>query len=403
MRDFMNIVTSILIFFIGIVIGGCIFIYKYISILKDNAAKDQKIKDLTDTIKNHEQLNCNLKTEFENIASRVLEEKNTNIVNFNKVSLESVVVPFKAKIDEFKSKVENLHIYEAEKMSGLQKELEKLINLNRQVSEDANNLAVALKGENKLQGIWGEFTLEGIFKYVGMIEGVNYISQKHLKGTDGEKIPDYIVNLPGGKHIVIDAKTSLEAYEKYYSSQNEYSKKTHLKEHSTSVKKHIDELIEKDYASFADLKQPEYVLMFIPIEGAISLALADKPNLVAYAFKKNILIVTPSTLLATLKTIEYVWQQEYQKKNVLEIAKQGGSLYDKFAKFVEILLDTDKKISEAKNKIQETIKRLSSSDKKGDSLIERVEKLKELGAPTKKEIPKEILETADFENGNTEK
>ncbi|MDR1926911.1 MAG: DNA recombination protein RmuC [Endomicrobium sp.] len=395
----MNIVTSILIFFIGIVAGGCTFIYKYISILKDNAAKDQKIKDLTDTIKNHEQLDNNLKTEFENIASRVLEKKNANIVNFNKVSLESVVTPFKAKIDEFKNKVENLQIYEAEKMSGLEKELEKLINLNKQVSEDANNLAGALKGENKLQGIWGEFTLEGIFKYVGMIEGVNYISQKQFKDTDGKKIPDYIVNLPAGKHIVVDAKTSLEAYEKYYSSQNEYSKKTYLKEHSTSVKKHIDELTEKDYASFTDLNQPEYVLMFIPIEGAISLALADKPNLVAYAFKKNIVIVTPSTLLATLKTIEYVWRQEYQKKNVLEIAKQGGSLYDKFAKFVEILLDTDKKISEAKNKIQETIKRLSSSDKKGDSLIERVEKLKELGSPTKKEIPKEILKTADFENG----
>jgi DNA recombination protein RmuC len=392
----MEIILSILIFFIGTVTGSCIFIRKYMSISNDNAAKDQKIKDLTDTIKNHGYFDSNLKIEFENIASRILEEKNAIIANYNKVSLESIVSPFKIKIDEFRNKIENLQIYEAEKMSGLQKELEKLINLNRQVSEDANNLADALKGDNKLQGIWGEFTLEGIFKYVGMTEGVNYTSQKQFKDTDEKKIPDYVVNLPDEKHIIIDAKTSLRAYEKYYSSQNEYDKKTHLKEHSTSVKKHIDELAEKDYASLADLKQPEYILMFIPIEGAFSLAITDKPDLFAYAFKKNIVIVTPSTLLVTLKTITYVWRQEYQKKNVFEIAKQGGSLYDKFATFVEILLDTDKKISEAKNKIQEAIKRLSASDKKGDSLIERVEKLKELGSTTKKEITKEILKTTNF-------
>ena len=313
------------------------------------------------------------------------------ITNLNKNSLENIVNPFKVKIDEFRSKIENLQIYEAEKISELQKELEKLTSLNKNISEEANNLAKALKGENKIQGMWGELGIERIFEYVGMVKGVNYTSQKQFKSDDDKKIPDYIVNLPDKKHIIIDAKTSFVAFEKYYSSQDESDKKNYLKQHSASIKRHIDDLVSKDYANLPKLNQPEYILMFVPIEGAVSLAIKDDPDLIAYAFKKNIVITTPSTLLATLKTIEYIWRQEYQKKNVLEIAKQGGSLYDKFATFIQILIEADKKISEAKNKTQEAIKRLQSSDKKGDSLIERAQKLKELGASTKKEMPEEIL------------
>ncbi|MDR0398684.1 MAG: DNA recombination protein RmuC [Endomicrobium sp.] len=383
--------SAILYILIGIIAGVSFLLHKYMAVVKDNAAKEQKIKDLEENIKRQLGINDSLKIEFENIASKVLEEKNAKITNLNKTSLENVVAPFKVKIDEFKNKVENLQIYEAEKISGLQKELEKLINLNKQVSEEANNLAGALKGENKLQGIWGELTLERIFEYAGMIEGVHYNSQEQFKEESGRKIPDYIVNLPDRKRIVVDAKTSLGAYEKYYNSQNEADKKIYLKEHSVSIKKHIDELAEKDYANLQGLNQPEYVLMFVPIEGAVSLAVADKPDLVGYAFKKNIIIVTPSTLLATLKTVEYIWRQENQKKNVLEIAKVGGNLYDKFVTFAEILLDANRKITEAKDKTEEALKRLSSSDKKGDSLVARAQKLKELGSPTNKEIPKDLL------------
>lgn len=387
----MNIIISVLLFLFGIALGICLSIYKYIFVTKDNAAKEQKIKNLTEQIEKQSKLNENLKIEFENIASKVLEEKNTQITNLNKNSLENIVNPFKVKIDEFRSKIENLQIYEAEKMSELQKELEKLTSLNKNISEEANNLAKALKGENKIQGMWGELGIERIFEYVGMVKGVNYTSQKQFKSDDDKKIPDYIVNLPDKKHIIIDAKTSFVAFEKYYSSQDESDKKNYLKQHSASIKRHIDDLVSKDYANLPKLNQPEYILMFVPIEGAVSLAIKDDPDLIAYAFKKNIVITTPSTLLATLKTIEYIWRQEYQKKNVLEIAKQGGSLYDKFATFIQILIEADKKISEAKNKTQEAIKRLQSSDKKGDSLIERAQKLKELGASTKKEMPEEIL------------
>jgi DNA recombination protein RmuC len=379
--------SAILYILIGIIVGVSFLLHKYMAVVKDNAAKEQKIKDLEENIG----INDSLKIEFENIASKVLEEKNAKITDLNKISLENVVAPFKVKIDEFKNKVENLQIYEAEKISGLQKELEKLINLNKQVSEEANNLAGALKGENKLQGIWGELTLERIFEYAGMIEGVHYNSQEQFKEESRRKIPDYIVNLPDRKRIVVDAKTSLGAYEKYYNSQNEADKKIYLKEHSVSIKKHIDELVGKDYTNLQGLNHPEYILMFVPIEGAVSLAVADKPDLLGYAFKKSIIIVTPSTLLATLKTVEYIWRQENQKKNVLEIAKVGGNLYDKFVTFAEILLDVNRKITEAKDKTEEALKRLSSSDKKGDSLVARAQKLKELGSPTNKEIPKNLL------------
>jgi DNA recombination protein RmuC len=383
--------NAILYILIGVVVGASFVLFKYMSAIKNIAAKEQRIKDLEENIKQQSGINDTLKIEFENIASKVLEEKNAKITDLNKNSLESVVAPFKVKIDEFKNKVENLQVYEAEKMSGLQKELEKLINLNRQVSQDANNLVGVLKGGNKLQGIWGELTLERIFEYAGMIEGVHYSSQEQFKKEDIRKIPDFIVNLPEERHIIVDAKTSLVAYEKYYSSQNEEDKKIYLKEHSLSIKKHIDELAEKNYTYLDGLNQPEYVLMFVPIEGSVSLAITDKPDLVGYAFKKNIIIVTPSTLLTTLKTVEYIWRQENQKKNVLEIAKAGGTLYDKFVTFAETLLDVNRKITEAKDKTQEALKRLSASDKTGDSLVERAQKLKELGSSTKKEIPKELL------------
>ena len=395
-RD-MSIIISILLFLFGIAVGVCLSTLKYISLSKDNAAKEQKINDLTENIEKQTCLSNNLKIEFENIASKVLEEKNAKITNINLNSLESIVAPVKVKIDEFRNKIENFQIYEAEKISGLQKELEKLISLNKQVSEEANNLAGALKGENKLQGMWGELSIERIFEYVGLIKGVNYVSQKQFKTDDGKKIPDYTVNLPDEKHIIIDAKTSLTAYEKYYNSQVEADKKIYLKEHSASVKKHIDELASKDYDDLSDINHPEYVLMFVPLEGAVSLALIDKPDLFAYAFKKNIVIVTPATLLATLKTVEYIWRQEYQKKNVLEIARQGGSLYDKFASFTQTLIEADKKISEAQSKTQEAIKRLSAADKKGDSLIERAQRLKDLGSPAKKEIPGILLKNIEEE------
>jgi DNA recombination protein RmuC len=225
-----------------------------------------------------------------------------------------------------------------------------------------------------------------------MIKGVHYNAQQSFGTEEGRKMPDYTVNLPEDKHIIIDSKTSLTAYEKYYNSQIEEEKKSFLKEHILSVKKHIDELSKKNYQDLPSLNQPEYVLMFIPLDAASALAVKESPEILEYAFAKNVVMVTPSTLLATMKTVSYIWRQENQKKNVLEIAKQGGLLYDKFVSFAQILAEADKKMTEAKDKTEEAIKRLSGSDKKGDSLVERVQKLKELGASVKKDMPKELLD-----------
>lgn len=388
----MNILIFIIGFLVGIFIGAGIFLYKYIAKSKDNAAKEQKINDLNEMIAKYESGQNTLKIEFENIAAKVLEEKNSTMSDMNKKALENIVSPFKEKIDEFKNKVESMHVYETQQRAVLSTELKRLMELNKQVSEEANNLAGALKGESKLQGIWGELNIERIFESAGMLKDIHYTVQQSINTEEGRRMPDYIVNLPEDKHIIIDSKTSLTAYEKYYNSEKEEDKKIFLKEHIISIKKHIDELSRKNYQDLPSLNQPEYVLMFIPIDAASSLAVKNSPDILDYAFAKNVVLVTPSTLMATMKTVSYIWRQENQKKNVLEIARQGGLLYDKFVLFVQALIDADKKVAEAKSKTEEAIKRLSASDKKGDSLIERVERLKDLGASVKKEMPQDLLE-----------
>ena len=384
----------IMIFLAGAACGAAFLVFRYVSALKENAAKEQKIKDLTEELAKQSGMQGSLKIEFENIASKILEDKSVKFSDMNKRELDGIVAPFKEKIDEFKNKVESIHIYENEQRAVLNAELKRLTELNKQVSEEANNLADALKGESKMQGIWGELNIERIFESAGMIKGVHYAAQQSFGTEDGRKMPDYIVNMPEDKHIVIDSKTSLTAYERYYNSQSAEEKKAFLKEHIISVRKHIDELSKKNYQDLPALNQPEYVLMFIPLDAASSLAVKESPEILEYAFAKNVVMVTPSTLLATMKTVAYIWRQENQKKNVLEIAKQGGLLYDKFVSFAQILVDADKKMSEAKEKTEEAVKRLSSPDKKGDSLIDRVQKLKELGASVKKDMPKEL------DNGN---
>ncbi len=388
----MNVVIIIMSFLLGFAAGILLLVFKYLSVSKENSAKEQKISDLTESLNSHSRTQDMLKIEFENIASKVLDEKNSKISELNKQALENVVSPFKEKIDEFKTKVENIHLDEAKQREVLNAELKRLMELNKQVSEEANNLAEALKGESKIQGIWGEISIERIFEAAGMIKDIHYIAQQSIDTEDGKKMPDYIVNLPEDKHIVIDSKTSLTAYEKYYNTQDEEEKKVFLKEHITSVKKHIDELAEKNYQNLPTLNQPDYVFMFIPLDPAAMLALTADPKISEYAFKKNIVIITPSSLMATMKTVAYIWRQENQKKNVLEIAKQGGLLYDRFVDFINVLAEADTFVGKAKSKTEDALKRLSNPERKGDSLIGRAEKLKELGSSVKKEIPKELLE-----------
>ncbi|OEG71714.1 hypothetical protein ATZ36_13165 [Candidatus Endomicrobiellum trichonymphae] len=281
----------------------------------------------------------------------------------------------------------------AKMVSGLQGQLGIMVQSTKQVSEDANSLANALKGNNSFHGKWGEHSLERMLEIAGMTKGVDHELQKRF--NDGEDKPDCVINLPDGKHIVIDVKTSFVAYEKYYNPQNETDKKIHLKEHFASIKNHIDKLIKKNYVSLPGTNQPDYVVMFVPLDGAVSLAIEYEQDIIGYALRNNIVIATPLTLLSMLKTIQYIWRQENQKKNVIEIAELAGYIHDKYAELFQSLQSVDKKISEAQVKTQDAIKKLSTADKKGESIIKRLQKMKSLGVPTKKEIPEDLLKTVE--------
>jgi len=272
-----------------------------------------------------------------------------------------------------------------------------LAELNKQVSEDANNLANALKGDNKLQGNWGETQLEAILERSGLLKGINWHKQEVFEDEAGQKKqPDYIIKMPEDKSLIIDSKVSLVAYERYYNAQDEEEKKKYLKEHVESVVGHVKGLGKKNYQDLYQINQPDYVLMFVPIEHALSLVIQENPRIKDDAEKQQIFFVTGAMLIPTLKLISYIWKQEKQKTNVLEIAKQGGLMYDKFVAFVEDLKTVGTSIEKAKDAHHEAMKKLVSSPKKADTLVKRAEKMKELGASTTKQISQEILDEARF-------
>ena len=324
--------------------------------------------------------------EFENLAQKVLEDKSEKFLSLSRQNLDSIINPLKEKIDDFKKRVDDTHSQEM-------KELGALFKLSTKLSEDANNLASALKGDNKLVGNWGEFQLETILQKAGLIENLNYKKQPSFKDAEGaDKRPDFVVMLPENKNIVIDSKVSLVAFEKYYNTSDPDEKALYLKEHIKSVLEHVKNLGAKNYQSLYQINQPDYVVLFMPLESAMSLAVREEPKLYETALENNIVIVSSSTLFATLKTIAYMWKQENQKKNVLEIARQAGAMYDKFVDFVSDLERIGLKIGDASDSYQDAMNKLKDSKKRGDSLISRAEKIKELGASTTKSLPRE---TAD--------
>ena len=264
------------------------------------------------------------------------------------------------------------------------------------MSADANNLANALKGESKIQGDWGEMQLERLLEKAGLLKGVHYLSQPSFRDPTGNlKRPDFIINLPAEKHLVIDSKVSLRAYERFYNATNSTQKKKHLKEHVQAIKIHVKSLSNKKYQQIYDINSPDYILLFVPIESAFAVSQLEDASVFLDALDHNIVIVTNSTLLATLRTISYIWKQEKQKKSVLEIGRQSGLLYDKFCAFVTDLKDIGEKLNAANRSYQSALNKLSESNKKGDTLIERAEKIKNLGAKTSKQLPKDLLRNFD--------
>jgi DNA recombination protein RmuC len=269
--------------------------------------------------------------------------------------------------------------------------------MNQQMSQDAQNLVKALKGDSKAQGDWGEIQLERILERSGLRKGEEYSIQETFITQDGRKRPDVIINLPDEKKIIIDSKVSLVDYERFVSAEAEEDKNVNLKAFINSVRKHIKDLSEKQYQNLFDAGSLDFVLMFIPIEPAFSLAIQFGENLYVDAYDKNIVIVSPSTLLATLRTIANIWKQEYQNRNVLEIAKQSGALYDKFVGFVDDLLNVGNRIDQAKSGYVDAMKKLSEGR---DNLVGKAERIKKLGAKTSKSLPQSVLNRAEIEDEN---
>ncbi|GJM32850.1 MAG: DNA recombination protein RmuC [Saprospiraceae bacterium] len=338
------------------------------------------------------------KLEFEQLANRLLEEKSQKFTDQNQRQLQDILMPLREKIKTFEDGIEKRFVEETRDRISLKKEIEHLRELNQQLSTDANNLVSALKGENKTQGDWGEIQLELILEKAGLNKDIHYQVQNSFRDENGQqKRPDFIINLPEEKHLVIDCKVSLVAYEKYFNATKKESQKKHLKAHVNSLRAHVKDLSSKNYQHLYDINSPDYLLLFVPIEPAFGLALQEDSKLFLDALDQNIVMVTTSTLLATMRTVSYIWKQEKQKKSVLEIARQSGLLYDKFCGFVEDLSQIGQRLGQAQGAYHDAMNKLKDSKKYGDTLVGRAEKIKELGARTSKSLPKDLLESANEE------
>jgi DNA recombination protein RmuC len=335
------------------------------------------------------------KTEFENLASKILEEKTQKFTEQNKNNLDIILNPLKEQIKEFGDKVDKTYKAEAAERNSLKGEIKSLVDLNKQISQEANNLAKALKGDTKKQGNWGEIILEKVLERSGLQKDVEYKTQVSTLNDEGKRIqPDVVVFLPENKHIIIDSKVSLVAYEAFVNASSEEEKAQYISEHIGSVKSHIKGLSEKKYQHSEEFSSPDFVLLFMPIESSFSLAIQADNEIFGYAWERNIVIVSPTTLLATLRTISSLWKQERQTKNTLEIAKQGGALYDKFVGFTEDLVAIGKSMDSAKLSYEAAMKKISTGT---GNLIKRTEELKKLGAKATKSISQPLIERSNEE------
>ncbi len=370
-----------------------------------------KVLELTSSISRLEETNNNLKDklaeqkgdiedlqqrftrEFENLANRIFEEKGNKFSEQNKEKLSEILNPLKEKISDFERKVEESSKESLKGHASLKEQLSMLKELNQQVTQEAKNLTEALKGQSKTQGNWGEFILESLLEKSGLVKNREYSLQESITTESGKRYqPDVIIKLPDNKSLVIDSKVSLVGYEKFVSGETDGEKQLALRDHINSIRAHLKNLSSKNYQNLYKLESLDFVLMFMPIEPAFALAVQNDASLFSDAFEMNIVIVSPSTLLATLRTIASIWRQESQNRNALEIARQSGALYDKFVGFVEDLVSVGKKIDDSKNCYVDAMKKLTDG---GGNLVRRAEKIRELGAKTSKSLPKSILDRAD--------
>jgi DNA recombination protein RmuC len=343
-----------------------------------------------------DQMQTRLKTEFQNLANQILEEKTAKFTAQNQVNLEQLLSPLKLQIGEFKQKVEDVYTIETADRAVLRNEIESLRKLNAVVTEEAQNLTLALKGDSKAQGNWGELILEKVLENSGLNAGEEFTVQTTLKSDSGFNLrPDVVIHLPESKHFVVDSKVSLTAYERYCSATDPSEQEAALKEHVGSIRSHVEELARKKYQDLYQINAPDFVFMFVPIEPAFSRALQGDHALFNDAFEKRVILVTPSTLLATLRTVAQIWKQEKQTRNALEIAKKSGALYDKFVGLYEDLTEIGSKLNATTEVYHSALNKLKHGR---GNLIKSVEDIKKLVARAGKDLPAVLVQEAGEED-----
>ena len=326
-----------------------------------------------------------LTNEFKVLAERILEEKGKTFADRNKTQMDGLIGPLREQLGNFKKRVEDVYDKESRDHAALLNEISHLKNLNERIGKDALNLTNALKGDVKTMGGWGEVILERILEASGLEKGRAYETQVSLIGSNGSRYqPDVIVRLPEGRDVIVDAKVSLKAYEHYHASTDETVRATAIKAHLTSLRAHLKGLSEKHYEDLEEVRTLDFVLMFVPIEAAFFTALAHDRSLFTEAFEKNVILVSPSTLLVTLRTIHNIWRSADQNENALEIARQAGGLYDKFIGFIEALEDVGRQLDRAREAHRLARDRLCSGR---GNLVRRAEQLKALGVKANKALP----------------
>lgn len=350
--------------------------------LKINEEQQQNLKDIQERFS----------LEFKNIANQLLEEKSQKFTEQNKNNLDQILNPLKEKIKTFEEKVEKTYQNESKERSELKGVISELMNQSKQIQTDANNLTKALKGDQKKQGNWGEIILERVLETSGLEKNREYTTQQSFKTIDNERSqPDVVVYLPDEKNLIIDSKVSLVAYERMINSEDENEKTNQLKLHLNSIKAHIDGLSQKNYQHLYQINSPDFVLLFIPIEATFSTTIQADIDIFNYAWNKKVVLVSPTTLLATLRTIASIWKVDRQNKNVYEIAEEAGALYDKFVGFLNDMEKMGKYLDQSQKAHEDAFKKLQYGS---GNMIGKVEKIKKLGAKTKgnKQIDSKYLE-----------
>ncbi len=355
---------------------------------------------LTEQKEQLESLEKRFKTEFENLANRILEEKSVKFTEQNKANIDQILKPLSDRIKGFEDKVDKVYSEDLKDRATLLNQIKTLQDLNQRVSDEANNLTKALKGESKTQGNWGEFILESILEKTGLVKDREFTVQESITNEDGKRYqPDVIIKLPDDRNIIVDSKVSLKDYEVFCSTDNDDDRKRALASHISSVRNHIKGLSLKKYQELYGIQSLDFVIMFMPIEPALSITAQGDINIWNDAFENNIVIVSPSTLLATLRTIANIWKQEYRTRNVLDIARQSGLLYDKFVGMYNDLLEVEKKFDTARESLDSSMKKIKTGR---GNLISQVEKIKHLGITTAKSLPADLTAEASEEDDTEE-